>query len=232
MTPALALTAVKKDYRGLRPLRIRDLVVAQGEIVAISGPDPAAAEILTNLVTGSMLPDEGTVRVFGEDTAAIQDADAWLAGLDRFGIVSDRVALVGAFTLRQNIALALTMELDPLSDETSATVALLAHEVGLSPGVLDVAAGLAPALECSRVRLARAVAPGPRMLLVEHPTASVPREDVARLASDFFRVVRHRRLTALIASVDRVFVAGADRRLALDPATGALRARRLRAWFS
>jgi putative ABC transport system ATP-binding protein len=169
--------------------------------------------------------------VFGEDTAAIGNADAWLAGLDRLGIVSDRVALLDTFTVRQNIAIPLTLDLDPLTDEVAGRVLALAAEVGLEADLLDVAAGLAPPSARLRARMARAIASSPRLLLVEHPTGSIPRADVSRLATDFFRFVRARGLTALIASSDRDFTAAADRHFVLDPATGALKRRGFRAWF-
>jgi predicted ABC-type transport system involved in lysophospholipase L1 biosynthesis ATPase subunit len=232
MPPAIELTAVRKDYRGLRPLRIRDLAVSEGEVVALGGLDEAAAEVLTNLITGATLPDEGSVRVFGEDTAAMADGDAWLTSLDRFGIVSDRVALVEAFTLRQNIAIALTLDLEPLNDDVAAKVGALAAEAGLAEAALDVATAVVPPPARFRARLARAVATSPRILLAEHPTLSVPRPDVAGVASDFFRLVRGRHLAVLITSVDRDFVGGCDRCEMLDPATGGFKSRGLRGWFS
>ena len=51
MTPVLEITGVRKHYAGLRPLRMKDLRVAAGERVAISGLDAAAAELFINLIT-------------------------------------------------------------------------------------------------------------------------------------------------------------------------------------
>jgi predicted ABC-type transport system involved in lysophospholipase L1 biosynthesis ATPase subunit len=232
MPPVIELTAIRKDYHGLRPLRVRGLTVPDGEIVALDGLDATVAEVLTNLITGATLPDEGSVRVLGADTAAMADADAWLASLDRFGIVSDRVALLDGLTVRQNIAIALTLDIDPLSDEVASAAGALGAEAGLAAEVLDVAAGAVPPGARFRVRLARGVANRPRILLAEHPTASVPRSDVSSVAADFFRLVRGRHMTVLITSVDRDFVSAADRRVVLDAATGDIRPRGLRRWFS
>ncbi len=232
MPPVIELRGVHKDYRGLRPLRLLELTVSAGEIVSLDGLDAAAAEILTNLVTGATLPDRGSVRVFGQDTAAIRDADDWLGGLDRFGIVSDRVALIDSFTVRQNIAIPLTLDLDPLAAGIAARVATVAAEVGLPSEELDLAAGSVPPSSRARIRLARAIAPKPDLLLVEHPTGSIAREDVRALASDFARLTRARRLAALLMSGDGQFTDIADRRLVLDLATGAVRRRGLRTWFS
>lgn len=230
--PAIELTGVRKDYRGLRPLRIRDLTVSEGEIVALGGLDADAAEVLTNLITGATLPEEGRVRVLGQDTSAIADADTWLASLDWFGILSDRVALVDSFTLRQNIAVALTLDLEPLSPDVTERVGRLAAEAGLDGEMLDRAAGASSPAARFRARLARAVAIEPRILLAEHPTASVERTDVPGLAADFFRLARGRHLAVLLVSVDRDFTARSDRHLMLDGATGAFKSGGVRGWFS
>ncbi len=231
MPPALELVSVVKDYRGLRPLRIRRFSVAQGEVVSLDGLDAAAAEVLTNLVTGAALPDQGSVRVFGEDTASIADPDSWLASLDRFGIVSDRVALVDAFSVRQNIAIALTLDLDPLDPAVDAAVVRLADEVGLARASLGLAAGTSPPAVRFRVRVARSIALSPRILLAEHPSATVPREEVPAAASDFFRLLRNRALAAVVVTSDPAFISASDRQLVLDRATGAVRRRRLFSWL-
>jgi putative ABC transport system ATP-binding protein len=232
MSIVLELEGVVKDYHGLRPLRVRDLVVSEGEIVAMAGPDLQATAMLTNLITGVTLPDEGSIRIFGADTAAIADADAWLRSLDRLGIVSERAGLLDTLSVRQNIALPLTLDLDDLSSVDAAAVRDLASAVGLEPQELDIAAGNASQIARLRTRMARALAPAPRLLVMEHPTASIPRAAVPHLASGFFKLIRDRRCSVLIVSADRDFTSDADRELLLDPVTGAARRRGLRAWFS
>ena len=74
----LQLTDVTKDYRALRPLRIRQLEVRAGEVVALLGVDAAMSEVLINLITGSQLPDGGEVRVCGRPTSAITGVDDWV----------------------------------------------------------------------------------------------------------------------------------------------------------
>jgi ABC-type sugar transport system ATPase subunit len=63
------LTEVTKDYRGLRPLRIKHLELRAGETVALLGVDAVMSEVLVNLITGAQLPDSGDVTVFGRSTA-------------------------------------------------------------------------------------------------------------------------------------------------------------------
>jgi ABC-type uncharacterized transport system ATPase subunit len=131
-SPVLEIADVRKAYSGLRPLRLRSLSIAAAERVAVLGLDAAAAELLVNLVTGAVLPDEGVIRVLGEPTADIATGDAWLASLDRFGIVSERAVMMEGATLGQNLAMPFTLEIDPVPPDVQARVAALARECGLS----------------------------------------------------------------------------------------------------
>ena len=84
-----------------------------------------------------------------------------------------------------------------------------------------------------RLRLARAVASGARLLIAEHPTATVARADVRSLASLLVRVAGTRRAAVLLITDDTQFSqAVTDRRFVLDGATGALRPARRRGWFA
>jgi ABC-type transporter Mla maintaining outer membrane lipid asymmetry ATPase subunit MlaF len=233
VAPAVEIDAVRKAYGGLRPFRMTRLVVARGERVALSGLDAAAAEIFTNLLTGATLPDEGTITVLGQPTAAIADEQAWLASLDRFGIVSARAVLLGGSTIAQNLAMPFTLSIDPVPADVMARVAALAADVGLRPDALDGTAGAASPEVQARAHLARAVALGPALLVLEHPTAMVPAGAVPALAADIVRLAGARSLTVLAVTEDAGF-AGivAGRRLALDPSSGEVAdARAGRRWW-
>ena len=152
----LEFRAVRKAYGGLRPLRIEHLEIKAGQALALLGFDQAMAEVFTNLATGATAPDEGDVRVFGQSTAAIADADAWLASLDRFGIVSERAVLLGALTVLQNLAIPLTLQVDPLPGSVRAEVTRLAAEVGIEETELTRFVGALSSAVCLRVRFGRA----------------------------------------------------------------------------
>jgi ABC-type lipoprotein export system ATPase subunit len=219
----IRISALEKNYGALRPLRIQDLNVEAGERVAIGGMDAPAAEIFVNLVTGATLPDEGTVNTFGASTAQIKDGDAWLASLDRFGIVSSRAVLLEGSTLQQNLALPFTLELDPVPPSVAAQVAALAVECGIPHEALPRLGGDLPAHLRARTHLARAIALKPQVLLIEHPTAQVDESERAALADDFTTAIEGRGAAALILTMDVEFAGRvAHRSLALQPATGAL----------
>ncbi len=229
MEPVLRLTGVRKQYRGLRPLRVQSLSIEQGERVALSGFDAGAAEVLVNLVTGASIPDEGTVEVHGQATASISDGDEWLSSLDRFGIVSPRAVLLDSATLEQNLAMPLTLEIEPVPHEIAAQVTELAREVGLDPAALRrPIAGLDSAMR-ARAHLARAVALSPSLLILEHPTVGFTAGQSKPFGETVAALAVARPLAMLIISEDVEFsAAAATRRLALQAASGELKPARRR----
>jgi ABC-type transporter Mla maintaining outer membrane lipid asymmetry ATPase subunit MlaF len=231
MPLVLEIQNVIKRYQGLRPLRLQALTVSAAERVAVIGLDAAAAEVLVNLVTGASLPDQGSVRVLGRDTADIASGDDWLGTLDRFGIVSERAVLLEGATIEQNLAMPFTLQMDPVPPETSGRVSSLAKECGIGLESLSRTTGDAPPEIRACVHLARAVALGPSLLILEHPTASIPKAYWNTYAADIARLADARALAALVITQDEAFANRvAHRTLKLDPATGALRAPK-RGWF-
>lgn len=229
--PIVEMRGVVKSYNALRPLRIAELSIAAAARVAVSGIDAPGAEVMLNLVTGASLPDEGEVRVFGRNTAAISDGDEWLASLDRFGIVSERAVLLEGATLTQNLALPFALEIDPVPAETIARVESLADECGIAREFLLQRAGDVPAPVRTRMHLARAIALDPRLLLMEHPTAALGESDRGPFGSIVARVCEARTLTMLAVTQDLAFAsAAAHETLALQAATGRLTAAR-RSWW-
>jgi predicted ABC-type transport system involved in lysophospholipase L1 biosynthesis ATPase subunit len=229
----VALREVIKDYRGLRPLRVSHLALHQAESVALLGFDQMAAEILVNLITGATLPDSGDVDVFGVSTRNIGDPDAWLVEMDRFGILSQRVVLLDAFSVEQNLALPFTLEVEQLSESVREKVYVLAREVGLSPALLPRPASALDADTQLRLRLGKALALGPRVLLAEHPNATLAADAALRFAADLKRIAEARELALLVMTGDSSFARAVSKRaLTLTPATGELSGPpRWRDWF-
>jgi ABC-type transporter Mla maintaining outer membrane lipid asymmetry ATPase subunit MlaF len=233
--PLVEIRGVTKDYRGLRPLRLQHLDVHPGQSLALLGLDLAMAEVFVNLVTGAHLPDAGDVRVFGRLTRDIREAQDWVATIDRFGLISERAVLVDQFTVEQNLAMPLSLEITDMPPALRAQVRALADEVGLPTSELGQPTAALSAQGRLRLRFARALALGPSVLLAEHPNASIPAGDAAGFAADYARVVSARRLGSVVLTADRTFAgAVADQVLTLEPATGALQSigRGWRRWFA
>lgn len=227
----LEFVDVSKDYGGLRPLRIARLSVETGDEIALVGIDQPAAETLVHLVTGALLPDTGTVRTFGRPTAAIGDGEDWLRVVDRVGILTERAVLLDAFTVLQNLAMPFTLAVDPMPEGVRTKVEALAREVDLKPDFDEQRVGDLDQLLRARVRLARALALDPSVLLLEHPTTTVSRNEARVLGRQIRRVARGRRLATVSVTADRQFASAVARRvLQLNPASGTTTEQRRR-WF-
>src|ERR1700730_11808781 len=168
-TPAaLQFRGVEKQYGALRPLRIHDLRIGAGSCAALVGFDLVAAEAFVNLATGSVLPERGEVACMGQSTAAITDSNAWLAFVERIGLVSSRIVLLEGMTIAQNLALPFDLEFDPIPAHVLPRVRALAVETDIGESMFSIAAGDADASIRARVLLARALALDPDILLLEH----------------------------------------------------------------
>jgi predicted ABC-type transport system involved in lysophospholipase L1 biosynthesis ATPase subunit len=221
----LEIKDLSKDYRTLRPLRIKELTVRAGDVVSITGMDVLGAETFVHLVTGATLPDAGEVSLFGRNTREITDGDAWLRSLDGIGMITARGILVEAFSVLQNIALSLTLDVDPIDAGVRPQAVALAREVGIDPGLDDVATGRVAPDGRMRVHLARALALRPKLLIAEHPSASLPRDTVAGFGADLGRAARARGLALItITADDSLANAVGGSRRELIAATGELRA--------
>ena len=230
----IALRGVRKNYRGLRPLRVEHLELREGECVGLLGFDRVAADVLVDLITGATLPDSGDVDAFGTSTRAVTDPDAWLAAMDRFGILSERVVLLEPFTVEQNLALPFSLEVDDMPLTVRSNVRQLADEVGITPDRLPQSVVHLNADTQLRVRLGKALALGPRVLLAEYPNAALPPDEVPRFAADLAGIAARRHLAMVVMTADTTFArAVSDRVLTLKPATGELiPASRWRDWFT
>lgn len=222
--PVLELSGVSKAYGALRPLRIQHLVLAPGDQVALLGLDQTAAEVLVSLVTGATLPETGHVRIFGRATSDITESSDWLTVLDRFGIVTERAALLESMTVLQNMAIPFSLDIEPPPPDVARLASALAAEAGLAEALLEQRLGTLDAVSRTRVRLGRALAFDPGLLLLEHPSAALARADVVPLACDVRAVAERRTLATLTITADGEFAgAVSERAYILEPATGRLK---------
>jgi simple sugar transport system ATP-binding protein len=224
MSDPLVITNVEKQYGGLRPLRVRDLRVPAGRITMLLGFDRPTAEVFVNLITGASLPDTGEVSSLGRPTSAIADSDEWLAFVERFGIVSDRIVLLEGMTVAQNLAISFDLALEPVPPEIMTRVTRLAVEVGLDAASLAIRVADAAPLLRSQIFLARALAFDPAIVVLEHPSANLSPDEAKAFAAIVSAVSTRRSLTTVGLLMDERFAkATGGQLLVWQPATGEMR---------
>lgn len=196
--PLVEFDGVVLDHPASGTLRLPLVRVVPGAIVRVPVLDAAAAEVVVHLATGAILPGTGVVRLFGRDTREVTDGAAWLRLLEGLGLVSTRAVLIHAFSALQNIAMPLTLDVDPLDERHAATAAALAREAGLDATVLERRVSDLSPLDTMRTHLARALALDPRLIVAEHPAAALPADGAAAFDSDLARAVRERGVGVLL----------------------------------
>ena len=143
-------------------------------------------------------------------------------------LVTGRAVLIEKISVAANLALPLTLAIDPMSEATRTKVDAIAAEVELAADRLDIPVTSLTPPERLRLHLARALAPDPELLILEHPTA---RLNDATASAAFGRIldrVSHGRALAVFAlTTDDVFArASGAVRCRLDVTSGKLRRRR------
>src|SRR3979490_935887 len=102
--PALDISGLSKRCGGLPATRNVSLSVAPGERRLIIGPNGAGKTTLFNLITGDLVPDSGSIRLFGEEVSRLATHRRVHKGLARtFQIIT----LFPKDSLEHNIVLSL-----------------------------------------------------------------------------------------------------------------------------
>jgi ABC-type lipoprotein export system ATPase subunit len=211
----IALDRVTKRFAARDAPVIDDLssTFAAEQLHVVAGPSGAGKTTLLNLLAALERPDVGEVWVAGEriDSLGRDEAARWRQR--SLGYVSQHSTLVEHLSAHENVALGLTLR-GFTQPEAAERAARWLEWVGLDRLAHRRADRLSGG-EQRRVALARALAPSPRVLLADEPTAHPDRitgRIVIRLLRD---AVGQAGTTAIVASHDPDVISAADTQLHL-----------------
>jgi putative ABC transport system ATP-binding protein len=179
----------------------------------IAGPSGSGKTTLLTLQAALDRPDEGQVWVGGERIDSLDGDEAARFRRRVLGYVSQHSTLVDFLSARENVELALTLRGFDESEARRRADRWL-EWVGLVK-LADRRADRLSGGEQRRISLARALAPGPRVLLADEPTAHLDRLS-GRMIIRLLESAAHEGGTTIVAaSHDPDLVAAADERLVL-----------------
>jgi ribose transport system ATP-binding protein len=184
--PRFEMRGIRKAFGATRALDGVDLSVAEGEICGLIGQNGAGKSTLMSILSGALQPDAGELSIDGRPFTPQAPHDARRAGV---AMIYQELSLAPHLSVMENILMGAEPTRHGLLDRTrmrkmaAGALAELGH-TDISPdaivGTLSVAAQ-------QLVEIARAIAVGCRVLVLDEPTSSLGRADVEHL----FSLLRH-----------------------------------------
>lgn len=206
----LTVRGLSKSFGGVQAVRALDLEVHAGQLLALIGPNGAGKSTSFNCINGQLRPDAGEVRLGAKDVTGQAPRRLWRAGVAR----TFQVACVWpSFSVRGNLQLALLVRAGrafrpwgrALREQGEQAEALLTS-VGLQAQA-DTPASMLAYGDIKRLELALALANGPRLLLMDEPTAGMAPPERHAMMALVHRLAQDRGMGVLFTehSMDVVF---------------------------
>ena len=198
--PILQLTDVRKTYATgaveVEALRGIDLVVSEGDYLAVMGPSGSGKSTLMHILGCLDVPTSGSYRLAGVDVGVMDEEDLADVRNRRVGFVFQQFNLLPALTAQRNVELPLVYARVPRAERRRrATEAL--ERVGLGDR-LDHRPGELSGGQQQRVSVARALVTDPDLVLADEPTGNLDTASTLDVLSLFADLHQQGRTVVLI----------------------------------
>ena len=221
--PLLELDRVSRTYGEeiqVHALREVSLRIMPGEFMAIMGPSGSGKSTMLGLLGVLDLPSSGTIRILGQDVAALDDAARSRLRGESIGFVFQQFHLIPHLSALGNVETALLYrDVAPRERRRRAAVAL--ERLGLAARLhhrpVQMSGG-----EQQRVALARALVTEPLMILADEPTGALDSANAAQVLETFRLLESPERAVVMVthdpavARTTRRIVAMRDGRIVSD----------------
>jgi branched-chain amino acid transport system ATP-binding protein len=220
MSRLLQVTNLSHSFGGVTAVKQVSFDLEDGQILAMIGPNGAGKSTCFNLINGQLHPDEGNIKIDGQEVVGLKPRHIWQLGVGRTFQVT---ATFASMTVLENIQVALASfrkkaksPLRKLKNLFRQEAMELLHLVGI-PDYANFVCGVLSYGDLKRVELALALTNQPRLLLMDEPTAGMEPADRQHLMDLTSQIVRNRNIGALFIEHDMdVVFTHADRIVVLN----------------
>ncbi len=213
----LEVTGLGKAFGGLKAVDDASLSVRAGEIVALIGPNGAGKTTLFASIAGFHRPDAGRVTLDGADITGLPPHRICAAGMVRTFQITQPFAKI---TVRDNIMVGAYFRTGERAEARRRAEAVAA-QVGMARQLDQLGADLTVAGR-KRLELARALATGPRLLLLDEVMAGLNPSEIhdivgvirgIRAAGVTILLIEHV-MQAVMSLAERIYVLNQGRMIA------------------
>jgi len=193
MTALLEVVGICKSFSGLRALENVSFLVPEGSIIGLIGPNGAGKTTCFNVIAGATQADAGEVRLAGARIDGWRPDQVCRAGIGRtFQLVKPFAGL----TVMENVVVG---ALNACASVRAAKVRAgdIIEQLGLAEKRRDVAASLTLP-ERKRLEVARALATGPRLLMLDEVMAGLRPTETDHMVALFRALNDNMGLTILL----------------------------------
>lgn len=178
--PLLQMQGIQKRFGATLALGGVDLHVGRGEVLSLVGENGAGKSTLMKVLSGAHQPDAGQMWLDGQPYSPRSPLDARRAGV---AMIYQELSLAPHLSVAENILLGMEPVRGPFLDRAQmrSKTRDATAQVGLGHIPLDTPVSNLSVAERQLVEIARAVAVGSRVLVLDEPTSSLTRSDIARL---------------------------------------------------
>jgi branched-chain amino acid transport system ATP-binding protein len=210
MSPLLTLTQTSKRFGAVVIADGIDLSVEKGEALGIIGPNGAGKTTLFGIITGTVPPDSGQVTFDGRDITRLAPDKRCRMGIARSFQVPQPF---GGMTVFENLVVAAAFGQGRSERDVYADSHLVLERCGLAAKA-NRPAGALTLLDRKRLELARALATGPQLLLLDEVAGGLTEHECEALVM-LIKDIRKTGITivwiehivhALLAVIDRLVV--------------------------
>ena len=192
----LSLDGVRKSFADTVALDGVSLDIAEGEFFTLVGPSGCGKTTTLRTIAGLESPTDGRVRFDGEDVAGVPTEDRDV------GIVFQNYALFPHMTVGENVAYGLEFADPPGGVSAEERVAELLELVDLA-GTEDRDPAELSGGQRQRIAMARALAPGPDVLLLDEPMSALDAKLRERLRVQIREIQQELSITTLYVTHDQ-----------------------------
>jgi putative ABC transport system ATP-binding protein len=198
------LTSVTKLYqkgrRTVPAVRDLDLVIEDGEWLAVQGRTGHGKSTLLNLLGGLDRPTQGTVGLDGTDLGALRESQLTRLRAESIGFIFQTFNLIPTLSAAENVEAALIPLGVGIADRRTRIAAAL-DSVGLADRSLHLPSELSGGQQ-QRVAIARALVKEPKVLLADEPTGNLDEDTRDEIIGLLEKLWRERGLTLVLVTHD------------------------------